>query len=33
VEFEMKKREIEILEAKLLHYNFPEIQIEMTVSA
>jgi tRNA pseudouridine55 synthase len=32
-EFEMKTREIEILEWKLISYNFPEIKIEMTVSA
>lgn len=32
-EFEMKQREIEIFEYKLISYNFPEIIIEMTVSA
>lgn len=33
IEFEMKKREVEIYEGKLLNYNFPEIKLEMTVSA
>ncbi|EKE30003.1 MAG: tRNA pseudouridine synthase B [uncultured bacterium (gcode 4)] len=32
-EFEMKKREIEIFDSKLISYDFPEIKIEMTVSA
>lgn len=32
-EFEMKKREIEILSSKLISYNFPEIKLEMTVTA
>lgn len=33
IEFEMKKREIEIFETKLLECNLPEIKLEMTVSA
>ncbi len=32
-EFEMKKREIEIFDSELISYEFPEIKIEMTVSA
>jgi tRNA U55 pseudouridine synthase TruB len=32
-EFEMKTRDIEIFESNLISYDFPEIKVEMTVSA